>query len=125
MEMLTHAISWFEIPVTDFARAKKFYSTIYDYEMPERQMGPFLMGFLLSEQGGIGGAICQGEDLEPSDKGSKIYLNGGSDLNTVLNRVEAAGGAVLVPKTDIGEGFGFYAGFKDTEGNVIYLHSMQ
>jgi len=125
MEMLTNAINWFEIPVTDFARAKKFYSTIYDYEMPETDMGPIKMGFLLHEQGtGVGGAICYGEGYEPSDKGSKVYLNGGTDLNTVLSRVESAGGQVVMPKTSIGEN-GFYALFHDTEGNIVALHSMQ
>lgn len=29
MEMLDNSITWFEIPVTDFDRAKKFYMTIY------------------------------------------------------------------------------------------------
>ena len=34
MEMVTNAISWFEIPVDDFERARTFYSAIFDYEMP-------------------------------------------------------------------------------------------
>ena len=45
--MNTHAINWFEIPVADFERAKKFYETIFAYQMPESQMGPSRMGFLL------------------------------------------------------------------------------
>jgi predicted enzyme related to lactoylglutathione lyase len=78
MEMLTNAISWFEIPVADFSRAKKFYSTIYDYEMPVMTMGPNTLGFLLHEQGkGIGGAIVQGPGYEPTQKGAVVYLNGG------------------------------------------------
>lgn len=125
MEMLEHAISWFEIPVSDFDRAKKFYSAIYDYEMPEMQMGPNRMGFLLSdmEKGGIGGAIVQGEGLVPSHEGPKVYLNGGADLNTVLNRVEAAGGKVILPKTMITEEYGFFAIFTDSENNLMHLHS--
>lgn len=127
MEMLTNAINWFEIPVTDFERAKQFYSTIFDYEMPESQMGPVRMGFLLSEQkaDSVGGAICFGEGYEPSQKGPKLYLNGGSDLNIVLNRVEAAGGKVLMPKTLITEEHGYFAVFNDTEGNWVALHSRQ
>ena len=38
MEMMHHAVNWFEIPVTDFNRAKIFYSSIYDYETPEMMM---------------------------------------------------------------------------------------
>lgn len=126
MEMMTNAISWFEIPASDFKRAKKFYSTIYDYDMPEMEMGPVLMGMLPHDQsGGIGGALCFGEGYEPSDKGAKVYLNGGSDLNTVLNRVEGAGGKVLLPKMMISEEHGYFAIFMDTEGNHVSLHSMQ
>ncbi len=32
---MTNAINWFEIPVTDFARAKKFYETLFDAEIME------------------------------------------------------------------------------------------
>ncbi|MFN7116793.1 MAG: VOC family protein [Saprospiraceae bacterium] len=125
MEMLTNAVNWFEIPVTDFARAKQFYSTIYDYEMPEYEMGPIKMGILLYEQSqGVGGAICYGEGYEPSDKGTKVYLNGGSDLNVVLSRVPGAGGSIIMEKTSIGEN-GYMALFHDTEGNLVALHSMQ
>jgi hypothetical protein len=125
MEMVTNALNWFEIPVTDFDRAKKFYSAIFDFEMPEMQMGPNRMGFLLYEQGkGVGGAIFQGEGSVPSDKGTLVYLNGGSDLNVILGRVEAAGGRVAQPKTEIGHGYGYSALFIDTEGNKVGLHSM-
>lgn len=125
MELPTNAINWFEIPVSDFNRAKKFYSAIYNYEMPEMEMGPVKMGMLPSEQGGgVGGAICYGEGYEPSEKGARVYLNGGDDLTVVLDRVEAAGGKVVLGKTDIGEGFGFFAFFHDTEGNWVGLHSM-
>lgn len=126
MEMQKNAISWVEIPVSDFERAKKFYSAIYDYEMPEMMMGPFRMGFLLYDQEnqGIGGAIVHGEGNIPSDKGVKVYLNGGNDLNTVLNRVEKAGGKIIVPKMQITPELGYFASFIDSEGNMISLHSM-
>ena len=124
MEMLHNAVGWFEIPVTDFDRARKFYSTIYDYEMPEILVGPVKMGIFLHhrEVGGIGGAIVCGESYIPSKTGPKIYLNGGIDLLTVLNRVEGAGGKIVLGKTDVGE-MGFIAIIEDTEGNPISLHS--
>lgn len=123
--MLKHAVSWVEIPVTDFDRAKKFYSAIYDFEMPEMQMGPNRMGFLLHDQqgGGIGGAIVHGEGYQPSTLGSKVYLNGGNNLDTVLNRVTGAGGKVILPKTAITPEFGYFAIFEDSEGNHVSLHS--
>ncbi len=82
MEMLDNSINWIEIPVTDFDRAKKFYSTIYDYEMPETFVRDVRMGFLLYEQKEhrVGGAICQGQLYKPSSTGVIPYLNGGGDL---------------------------------------------
>lgn len=127
MEFAKNSISWFEIPVLDFERAKTFYQTIFDYEMPEMQMDTIRMGILLHDRdgGGIGGAICHGEGYKPSGhNGPKVYLNGGADLNAVLGRVEAAGGKQLLPKTPIGENMGHFAFFNDTEGNVVGLYSM-
>ena len=124
MEMITNAINWFEIPVADFNRAKKFYSTIYDFDMPEMEMDGAKMGILLHDQEkGIGGAIIKTEGMEPSARGIRVYLNGGSDLSTVLSRVEGAGGKIVMPKTLIGDGMGHYAVFEDTEGNQIGIHS--
>ncbi|RYY14298.1 MAG: VOC family protein [Chitinophagaceae bacterium] len=124
--MSTHALNWVEIPVLDFDRAKTFFSRIFDYEMPESTMGDQRLGFLLydMQSRGVGGAIVKGEGYEPSLKGPKVYLNGGSDLNNVLNRVEAAGGKIVMPKTQITPQLGYFAVFTDTEGNELSLHSM-
>lgn len=42
---LGNALNWFEIPVENFDRAKKFYETIFNVQMPESTMGPARMGF--------------------------------------------------------------------------------
>lgn len=125
MEMTKNAISWFEIPVQDFERAKTFYSAIFDYEMPEMPMEGMRMGILPHDRdgGGVGGCICHGEGYVPATTGTKVYLDGGSDLNNVLNRVPGAGGQIVMPKTPIGEGYGQFAFFADTEGNVVGLYS--
>ncbi len=126
MEMNLNAVNWVEIPVTDFDRAKTFYSSIFDYEMPSSPMGPARIGFLIydRQKGGIGVAIVQGPGYEPTNKGVKVYLNGGNDLSMVLNRVEYAGGKIILPKTLISPELGYFATFQDTEGNHIFLHSM-
>ena len=123
---MKNAISWFEIPVADLDRAKKFYETILDIEMPVMQMDdqgskwaffPFDM-----ENGGVGGAIMKAEGYEPGANGPVIYLNGGDDLGIPLNKVEGAGGKVIMLKTSIGEN-GFMGVFIDTEGNRVAFHS--
>ena len=123
---MKNAINWFEIPVNDFARAKKFYETILDVEVQEMPHPTFKYGILPADMmnGGIGGGIVQGEGFEPSEKGSLIYLNGGEDLSVSLSKVEAAGGKIVLPKTSIGQN-GFMAHFIDSEGNKVALHSMK
>lgn len=127
MEQFNNSINWVEIPVADFDRAKRFYSAIYDYDMPEIMMGDYRMGFFICEREGehVGAAIVAGEGYEPSKQGTRAYLNGGSDLNIVLNRIEKAGGKITQPKTLITEEIGYYAAFIDTEGNLVSLHSMK
>ena len=34
----TNALNWFEIPVTDVTRAKKFYETVFEIEMQQYEM---------------------------------------------------------------------------------------
>jgi uncharacterized protein len=50
--------------------------------------------------------------------------NGGDDLNTVLDRVEPAGGKVTTPKSGNDQS-GYVAFFLDTEGNLVGLQSMR
>lgn len=122
---MTNAINWFEIPVTDFERAKKFYETLFDSEIFEMPFPNGKYGMLPCDmQNGVGGGIVQGEGFTPSDKGTIVYLNGGEDLNLPLSRIENAGAKILMPKTSIGEN-GFMAHFIDTEGNRVALHSMK
>ncbi|MFA5329366.1 MAG: VOC family protein [Prolixibacteraceae bacterium] len=126
MEKFINSVNWVEIPVLNFERAKEFYSRIYDFEMYDEVAGGGRMGFLPMEREsqGVGAAIVQGTGYVPSAHlGSKVYLNGGKDLLTVLNRVEAAGGEIITPKTKIHDDLGYFAVFEDTEGNHISLHS--
>ena len=98
MEKINNSLNWFEIPVTDFERARKFYSDLFDFEMPSTMMGENQMGFFLVEPKHIGGAIVKGRGYIPSLTGTLVYLNGGADLSVLLSRVEAAGGKVELQK---------------------------
>ena len=125
MEKYKSAINWFEIPAIDFDRAVRFYSEIYAYQLPTRDMGHIRMGFFQHEPGiGTGGAVVAGDGYTPSTDGAKLYLNAGPDLSAVLDRVSAAGGSVVTAKTQISPEIGYYAVIDDSEGNRVYLHSM-
>lgn len=125
---LGNALNWFEIPVSDFERGKKFYEAIFDYQMPENMMGNVRMGFFLYDfqNGKVGGAICKSEMHKPSQEGTWIYLNCQPDLQVVLDKVENAGGKIIQQKTKISEQqeLGNIAIIIDTEGNKVALHSM-
>ncbi len=122
---MTNAVNWFEIPVKDFERAKKFYQTVLGNDITDMSVpdGSKYGVLQYDQQAGVGGAIWAGEGANPSDNGTVVYLNGGDDLSVSVDRVEAAGGKVVLPKMEIGEN-GFIAHIIDTEGNKVGFHSM-
>lgn len=123
-----NAISWFEIPATDLDRAQKFYETIFETKLIPLDMENIQMRmFPIDDPGsGIGGAVCKADGFyKPSSTdGPLIYLNGNPDVQNILDRVEAAGGKIMVPKTEISPEYGFMGVIVDTEGNRIGLHSV-
>lgn len=122
---MKNSINWFEIPATNFERAKAFYETLLGAEIQVMPHPEMKYGMLPGDmQNGVTGGLIEGAGFEPSDKGPLIYLNGGEDLSGPLSRVEPAGGKIVLPKTSIGPN-GFMAHFIDTEGNKIALHSMK
>ena len=130
MADITHAINWFEIPVADFDRAKKFYETLLGSAMQERQVGNSRMAFFAYDmQGeGRGGAIVYDPEFyTPCANGTLIYLNCEPHLQEVLDRVVAAGGSLIQNKTPVAvtQDMGNWALIMDTEGNRIALHAME
>lgn len=123
-EEIKNCISWFEIPAINFQQSVDFYSNIFGMEMEKNFEGNYAMAFFPSEKG-IGGAIVAGPGSTPGDSGPLLYLNAGEDLNVVLERVEPAGGRIVMPKTLINEESGHFAIFLDSEGNKLALHSLK
>lgn len=125
MSNKTNALNWFEIPATDIGRATKFYETIFEVKMVPMEMGELKMSMFPTdaESGKIGGALAQSNMHHPGSTGAIIYLNGNPDLQLVVDRIEKAGGKVVMPKTHISDDIGNMAFFSDTEGNTVALHS--
>jgi predicted enzyme related to lactoylglutathione lyase len=122
-----NAISWFEIPAVDINRAQKFYEAIFDIQMIPLDMPQLQMRlFPIESPMNIGGAICySGDFYKPSaESGPLVYLNGNPDVQNVLDKIETAGGKIVIPKTQISPEYGYMAVFLDTEGNRIALHSV-
>lgn len=119
---VVNLITWFEIPAVNFQQAVDFYNHIFGIDMEQNFDGNYAMAFFPASEG-IGGAVVAGPGSTPGDTGPLIYLNCGKDLNTVLKKVEAAGGRIVMPKTRISKEAGHYAIFIDSEGNKLALHS--
>jgi predicted enzyme related to lactoylglutathione lyase len=121
--MSQHAIHWFEIFVTDLDRAVRFYQTVLGIELRRGvEDGRPMAIFASAVEAGVGGALVRDPAREPIDRGVIVYLDANGKLDACLARVERAGGRVVTPKTDIGPP-GFIALVRDTEGNLVGLHS--
>jgi len=125
---MQNAISWFEIPTTEINRAQKFYENIFGItmipmDMPNIKMRMFPLDDMMTQ---VGGALCDsgGFHKASATDGPLIYLNANPDVQLVLDKVEAAGGKIMMPKTEISPEYGFMGVFIDTEGNRIGLHSI-
>ena len=122
-----NAISWFEIPATDLNRAQKFYETIFGISMTAMDLANIKMRmFPIEDMMGVGGAVVDsgGFHIPSATDGPLIYLNANPDVQNVLDKVEAAGGKIMVPKTEISPDYGYMAVIIDTEGNRIAFHSI-
>jgi len=124
---MKHAISWFEIPSIDLERATKFYESIFNLKLQPIDIPNIRMRlFPIEDMMNVGGAVVDSNGFHKpsSTDGPLIYLNGNPDVQTILDRVEKAGGKVIVPKTAISPEYGYMGVFIDTEGNRIGLHSV-
>lgn len=121
---MANVITWFEIPTTDIQRAAAFYTEIMGYEIQATDFQGEKMAFFKHvERGEVSGALVENAEVKAGADGPVIYFDGNEDLNVALNKVEAAGGKVLMPKMKVSDEIGYIAFFLDTEGNRLGLHS--
>ncbi|MEM6893669.1 MAG: VOC family protein [Bacteroidota bacterium] len=116
-------VSLFEIPANDVDRAIAFYQAVLDISIEKMEIPGMEMGIFPYENQAVHGVIMKAEGMVPSANGVTIYLNGGDDLQPILDRIEANGGEIIVPKTPHADESGFFALFLDSEGNQLGLNS--
>jgi predicted enzyme related to lactoylglutathione lyase len=120
---MDNPLRWFEIPTIDLNRAITFYQNILAIELRRETCGDIAMAIFPYAEPYPSGALVAMPQLQPRDNGTLIYLDGGADLNVVLARIPAAGGQVVMGKTDLGKDIGHIALFIDCEGNRVGLYS--
>jgi predicted enzyme related to lactoylglutathione lyase len=112
-----------EIPTSNFSRAVAFYQAVLGITIEEIEMEGIRMGLFPNDGESVSVQLVNGTDFRPSGDGTIVYLNGGKDLQKIIDKIEKNGGKIVVPKTEIGPEMGFYAMFVDTEGNKLGLYS--
>jgi predicted enzyme related to lactoylglutathione lyase len=120
---MTNTINWFEIPTTDLTRAARFYELVLGTSLKHEHFTAtdMKMAVFAGPEDSVRGALIADKRRKPNPDGAIVYLHA-RNLDESLGRIEKAGGSVVLPKTDIGEP-GFIALVRDTEGNVVGLHS--
>ncbi|HUK55516.1 MAG TPA: VOC family protein [Nitrospiria bacterium] len=119
---MAHQIVWCDIPVTDLARAIRFYSAVLGAPVREEKFPVGSIGRLPSGEGEIGACLYLSDDNRPSANGPRIYLNVQGRLDEAVRAVKPNGGKLVQPKRPIGP-YGFRAVVEDSEGNRVALHS--
>ena len=114
----------FEIPFDDKKRAMKFYGDAFGWKLTDMAE----MSYVMAETAPTGdnqlpkepGAINGGLFARPKEAPNPTIYVGVESIDQTLNKVSAAGGKVVTPKTPI-PGMGAFARVSDTEGNVVGL----
>lgn len=113
----TGAVCHMTIPAPDIEKAREFYSTVFQWKMLGAMPGG---NYLLFDNGQMSGGFSS--DMEASEDGIHIALKV-DDIPAKLKEIVRAGGQVTHEKTEIGGGHGFYANFKDPNGNSLSIWS--
>lgn len=120
-------VSWFEMPADDVKRASEFYGKVFGWATPP--MGDDATFALTvkaddngnpTEVGGINGGFHKRQGASDAAPVVNIHVD---DIDAKLEAVEAAGGRVIQPRTEVGEYGLSMALFSDTEGNVMGVYN--
>lgn len=130
MNASQNPVSWFEIYVNDMARAKAFYEATFAVQLqplpspdPSLEMWMFPMTDGCAQAPGAPGALCKMEGCSAGPGGTLVYFEC-DDCAIEEARALQAGGSLIKSKFPIGQ-YGFISLVRDTEGNMIGLHSLK
>ena len=116
-------VTWFEIYVQDLARARAFYEAMLEVRLQPLNAGavPEFLAFPMGDGTGSAGALAHVEGMPSGNNSVMVYFEC-EDCGETAARAVAAGGELVSDKFSVGE-FGFVAHVRDTETNMIGLHS--
>lgn len=105
-----------EIPYDDEDRARAFYTSVFGWQFKAMD-GYDGYSTYESGPGDLGGGIGKRGVTAPATVRNYVDVD---DIDASLATITANGGWIVEPKTDMG--FGWYAVFRDSEGNELALY---
>ena len=109
-------ICYLEIPAKTAEASADFYSSIFNWKLRTRGDG----ALAFDDTGAVSGTWVKESD-RTADERTRIYIMVDAIADT-LSRIQAAGGRVITPRTEIGPGMGAFAAFSDPVGNEFGLY---
>jgi predicted enzyme related to lactoylglutathione lyase len=109
-------ICYLEIPAKTAEASAQFYSSIFGWKVRKRGDGELAF----DDPAGVSGTWVKERDRTP-DEHTRTYIMVDAIADT-LTRIQAAGGKVLTPRTEIGQNMGAFAIFADPVGNEFGLY---
>jgi predicted enzyme related to lactoylglutathione lyase len=106
----------FEVPVDDPDRAEKFYTDAFGWTFNRFPGAPQYYGLATTgedSQLGINGALYQRGEMNETTLTMSV-----ESIEDAEAKILAAGGTLVTPKAAV-PGVGWFAQYKDTEGNTI------
>jgi len=109
-------ICYLEIPAKTSESSAEFYSRIFGWTSRARGDG----NLAFDDTGCVSGTWVKEADRTPDER-TRVYIMVDVIADT-LRQIQAAGGRVLTPRTEIGPGMGAFAAFADPVGNEFGLY---
>jgi len=109
-------ICYLEIPANRAEDSADFYNLIFGWKV--RRRGDGEMAF--DDPAGVSGTWVKEKDRTPDER-TRAYIMV-DDIHATLDQIVAAGGRLLTPRTEIGQGLGAFAAFADPVGNEFGLY---
>lgn len=119
---MNNVITWFELPVNDFDRAKKFYENVLEISLTAMEIEGFKSLTFPFDGSNVSGSLIQNQNSEPNQS-AILYFNAGQKLSPALERVKANNGKIVMETMPIKSGF--IAHVLDSEGNKIPLFALE
>jgi hypothetical protein len=122
-------VVWFEIYVDDLKRAKTFYEKVFQIELTElpnpseEEIQMLAFPNDMDSKNRISGVLAKMDGFKAGNNSTIVYFMS-EDCSIEEARVKKAGGEIFKPKMSLGE-HGHMVLAKDTEGNIIGIHSMK